>query len=84
MTELEYEILDELYFVISFQDLKQRLSLEEAELKSALSSLLQQDYINCFGNISDEIPPAQLDFENNYRNYHYLASKEGLFAHNTR
>ena len=84
MTELEYEILDELYFVISFQDLKQQLSLEEVELKSALSSLLKQDYIKCFGNISDEIPPEQLDFENNYRKYHYLASKEGLFAHNTR
>lgn len=84
MTELEYEILDELYFVISFQDLRQHLSLEEAELKKALSSLLQRNYIKCFGNISDEIPPEHLDFENNYRNYHYLASKEGLFAHNTR
>ncbi len=84
MTELEYEILDELYFVISFEDLKLKLSLEEAELKHALSSLLQQNYVKCFGNVSDEIPPEQLDFENKYRIYHYLASKEGLFAHNTR
>ena len=84
MTELEYEILDELYFVISFQELLEKLSLDEPELKKCLASLLQQNYIKCFRTISDEIPPEHLDFENNYRNYHYLASKEGLFAHNTR
>jgi hypothetical protein len=84
ITDLEYEILDELYFVISFEDLKQRLPVKDEELKYVLSSLLQRNYIKCFSSISDEIPPEHLDFENNYRIYHYLASKEGLFAHNTK
>jgi len=84
MTEQEYLIMDELYFVISFRELKEKLLLEEAELKKNLSTLLQRKYIKCLSNVSDEIPPEHVDFENNYRNYHYLASKEGLFAHNTR
>ena len=84
MTEQQYEIMDELYFVISFIELKERLILNEAELKKSLAALLELNYIKCFTNVSDEIPPEHIDFENNYRNYHYLASKEGLFAHNTR
>jgi hypothetical protein len=84
MTEQEYQIMDELYFVISFRELKEKLLLEEAELKRILLTLLQRQYIKCLSNVSDEIPPEHIDFENNYRNYHYLASKEGLFAHNSR
>ena len=84
MTDQEYEIMDELYFVISFRELMEKLLLEEVELKVSLSALLEKQYIKCFNNVSDEIPPEHIDFENNYRNYHYLASKEGLFAHNTR
>jgi hypothetical protein len=84
MTDQEYEIMDELYFVISFEDLMEKLPLSDIELKRALASLLALNYIKCLGSVSDEIPPRQLDFENNYRKYHYLASKEGLFAHNSR
>jgi len=84
MTEQEYQIMDELYFVISFQELQEKLFLDEAELKKSLAALLVRKYVKCFGNVSDEIPPEHIDFENNYWNYHYLASKEGLFAHNTR
>lgn len=84
MTELQFEILDELYFVISFNDLKEKLRIDEYQLKQELQSLLELDYIKCFRNVSDEIPPQHLDFENNFQKYHYLASKEGLFAHNSR
>ena len=84
MTDLEYEIMDELYFVISFNDLQQKLSLEEMQLKLSLGNLLDLGYVKCFTNVSDEIPNEEIDFENNYRIYHYLASKEGLFAHNSK
>lgn len=84
MTDFEYEIMDELYFVISFHELQQKLLLEDQELKQVLRELLGKNYIKCFSNVSDELPNEDLDFENNYRNYHYLASKEGLFAHNSK
>ena len=84
MTDFEYEIMDEIYFVISFEELHKKLESEESELKKSLGSLLEKGYIKCFLNVSDELPNEQIDFENNYRNYHYLASKEGLFAHNSK
>ena len=84
MTDFEFELMDELYFVISFQELQKRLLLDEEQLKQGLYNLLNKGYIKCFSNVSDELPHQDVDFENNYRNYHYLASKEGLFAHNSR
>ncbi len=84
MTDSEFDILDELYFVISFIELHQKLSWDELELKQWLSLLLNRGYIKCFINASDELPHEDLDFENNYRNYHYLVTKEGLFAHNSK
>ena len=84
MTDLEYEIMDELYFVISFSELQEKLSMEESQLKKCLRGLYEVGYIKCFSNVSDEIPNEEIDFENNYRIYHYLASKDGLFAHNSR
>jgi hypothetical protein len=84
MTDSEYEIMDELYFVISFHELQQKLLSDDEELKQVLRELLEKKYIKCFSNVSDELPNEDVDFENNYRNYHYLASKEGLFAHNSK
>ena len=52
MTDHEYEIIDELYFVISFEELQQRLGLDETELKQWLNSLLDLGYIKCFSNVS--------------------------------
>jgi hypothetical protein len=84
MTDLEYEVMDELYFVISFGELQEKLSMEESQLKKCLRGLHKIGYVKCFSNVSDEIPDEEIDFENNYRIYHYLASKDGLFAHNSR
>lgn len=84
MTDLEFEVMDELYFVISFADLQAKLDLNEAVLKNVLGDLVEKNYVKCFQTISDELPHHQVDYESNYRIYHYLASKEGLFAHNSR
>ncbi len=84
MTDAEFDVMDELYFVISFPDLQKSLGFSETDLKKVLASLVQRNYVKCFENISDELPHDAVDFERNYGIYHYLASKEGLFAHNSR
>ncbi len=84
MTDAEFEVMDELYFVISFENLKQKLDLSEMELKDILGHLVAKNYVKCFKSVSDELPHEAVDFERSYRIYHYLASKEGLFAHNSR
>lgn len=84
MTDLEFDILDELYFVQSFQDVQNALELDELELKEGLARLIAKTWVKCLPQDVDEvIADEELDFENNYKIYHYLATKEGLLAHNT-
>ena len=40
MTDLEYDILDELYFVISFSELQQKMSLEENTSERSASGVV--------------------------------------------
>lgn len=84
MTDLEFEVMDELYFVISFNELMEKSGLDRHQLKQILGRLVEKSYVKCLKNVSDELPHAELDFEQNYMIYHYLASKEGLLAHNSR
>ncbi len=84
MTDQEFDVLDELYFVQSFAYLKEELSLSVIELKSVLHSLVKQGWIKCLYNMNDEVFEDELDFEKKYEEYFYLASKKGLLAHNGR
>ena len=84
MDDLKFEILDELYFVISFSDLQNTLGMEATLLKRELGELVAKKWVKCFSSVSDELPEEEIDYERNYQNYHYLASKEGLIEHNSR
>lgn len=84
MTDQEFDVLDELYFVQPFSFLIEELEMEEEELKQVLWSLLQKGYIKCLFNMNDEVFEDELNFEVEFKNYFYLASKKGLLAHNGR
>jgi len=83
MNDLEFEVLDELYFVQSFAYLQKQLQLEEQALREILRTLLQKEWIKCFKDGFHEIPDTEADFDNKYQDYHYLATKKGLLAHNS-
>ncbi|MBB6458984.1 helix-turn-helix domain-containing protein [Flammeovirga kamogawensis] len=84
MTEIQYKILDELYFVTSFSSLKEEVNIDTATLGIELKTLIQKEWVRCFSSPSDEIEIAIKDFDTNFTSYHYLASKKGLFAHNSQ
>ena len=84
MTDIEFDVMDELYFVIWFSDLQKATELEEAELKSCLIKLIEKEWVKCFKNIDEEELKDNIDFDNNYREYAYLATKKGLLAHNSK
>lgn len=81
MTDLEYDVLDELYFVISFRQLQDTLELEKDELKNILQTLLRKGWAKCFRDQATEMADEDLDFINDYQEYFYLATKAGLLAH---
>ena len=80
MTDQEFELLDELYFVTSFQDLINILDWDSSELKVILESLLEQGWIKALkspdGDVIEEVDVSELNA------YYFLATKEGLMMHN--
>lgn len=85
MTDPEFDILDELYFVTSFRDLLQKTGLPETALKQGLRGLLEQGLIRSFWPDPDtELAYEESSFGAISQDCYYLASKEGLLQHNTR
>lgn len=84
MTDAEFDVMDELYFVQSFDYIIEELSMSAEEIKPVLKSLLDQGWIKCLHNMNDEVFENDLNFDLGYKNYYYLASKTGLLAHNGR
>lgn len=84
MTDAEFDVLDELYFVQPYEHLQSELDLDETELKDTLIGLSEKGWIKCYTSMDEEVFDQDLDLENNYQRYLYLASKKGLMAHNGR
>ncbi len=84
MTDREYEIVDALYFTVSFEYLEKELETEGPQLRDELLALIEKGWVKCFEkNTEQEIETKEL-INSNYKNYNYLASKKGLMVHNSR
>ncbi|MCZ6521092.1 MAG: hypothetical protein O6848_06335 [Bacteroidetes bacterium] len=84
MQEKEFEILDELYFVISFDELEEVSAMDRKELVKVLIALWENGWIRCYFGLDNELDSGKADIKYQFNKYHYLASKEGLMAHNSR
>ena len=85
MTIIQEDILDELYFVTSFNDLRNALGLPEETLCLELKKLLELEFVKSFFPDPDsEITFAPETFDQDCNRYFYLATKKGLLAHNSR
>ena len=83
MTDQEFDILDELYFVQTFDALLQSTNLKEGDLKQGLYQLIDKGWVKCLNSLTEEVPNKKPDFNDRYKNYFYLATKAGLLAHNS-
>lgn len=84
MTETEFDILDELYFVVAYPDLKSTLSLTDEELCAALQALLRKGFVKILYPDQDtEHDYDETRFGLECQKYYFLASKAGLVAHNS-
>ena len=85
MNEIEYDIIDELYFVTSYGDIATALNLNEEELSLYLAELIKKGYIKAlFPDPDTEVEFDENLFWANFRQYFYLATKAGLISHNSR
>lgn len=85
MTDAEFDILDELYFVATFTELQQRTRLPADELDAGLRSLLEQGLVRAYWPDPDtELAYEPTSFGALRQDCYFLASKDGLLQHNTR
>ena len=82
MTDSEFDLLDELYFVQSFDYLKKVFGWDDLRLLDALQSLYQKGLIKCLSG-PDQERFDQVNVLSEGKNLLYLATKKGLMAHNT-
>ena len=82
MTNEEFDVLDELYFVKSFDDLVLSLQWEKELVLSQLWNLIQKDWVKCFVELSENEKPTHEDFLKEYMKMQFVATKSGLLAHN--
>ena len=84
MTETEDLIIDQLYFVTPFTMIAGEVTIPNDELGRQLWSLIDKGWVKCFTDPENEIEVTKGEFDKNFMNYHYLASKKGLLEHNRR
>jgi len=83
MTDEEFDVLDELYFVQSFNHLLENCDLRQDLLVKTLESLWENGWIKVLINVDEEEKPELVDISKNAKQYFFLATKKGLLAHNT-
>ena len=86
MSDFEFDVLDELYFVTSWPTLAAAVGRPAADpaLRSAVERLVRDGLVRAyFPDPDSEMPYQPLLFDAHHRQMLYLASKAGLLAHNT-
>lgn len=83
MTELEYDVIDELYFVTAYSELQQKFSISQEQLGTVLKTLLSKGWVKCLKTVSEELIFDEKEFDKSFPDYFYLATKAGLLAHNS-
>lgn len=82
MSDEEFDLLDELYFVQPYAYLQETLGWEEEKLLVTLRLLKEKGWIKCFTEPDQECFDT-IDLQDVGKDLLYLATKKGLMAHTT-
>jgi hypothetical protein len=81
MSDAEFDLLDELYFVQSYEHLRETLRWEDGKLLETLNSLYLEGLVKCLSE-PDRERFDQVDVFSEGKQLLFLATKKGLMAHN--
>jgi hypothetical protein len=85
MTDRQFQILDELYFMTSFRELASQTGLPANELVSELETMNKFGWVKILYPTPDQESTQPLnEWKLLAEECFYLATKTGLFAHNGR
>ena len=81
MTDDEFDFLDEVYFVTPYQEIKAALAWEEQRMLGCIDQLVLKGWLRCYAGADTELSPQEVNTQE-FTRYSFLASKQGLLAHN--
>ncbi len=86
LTDIEYDVLNALYFVEPFDSILAECPYPEAIVKDVLRQLITRKYVAPmrFDEDKQEYLRSFMYDGDDMRAYAYLATKEGLMAHHSR
>jgi hypothetical protein len=86
MTDLQFQILDECYFVSSYQNILDNIDCDESAFKESLANLLGNQLIAQlkFDSSTKDYDRLSIPDLNSLENSFFVATKEGLLRHNSR
>ena len=84
LNELQFDIIDCLYFVESYENILEDVSKPEPIVRDELRTLIDRGYVNVliFDEENGDYKKTAIFDSDNMKDYHYLASKDGLLKHN--
>ncbi|MCU0421892.1 MAG: hypothetical protein MUC81_03695 [Bacteroidia bacterium] len=84
LTDVEFQILDAIYFVEPFKHIVAECDFPEPIVADVLKQLIHKKYVVAmqFDEQKQEFVRSFIYDSDNMHAYHYLATKEGLLAHN--
>ena len=83
MSDNEFDLIDELYFVQSYTIVKDALDWDSTMLNETLYSLYNKDFIKILLTHDEEFSDEISDPHNfSWSDKYFLASKKGLLLHN--
>jgi hypothetical protein len=82
MSDEEFDVLDELYFVQTYAFLQDALAWEDKRLLDTLTSLVEKGWVKCF-TAPDQECFETINLQEVGKELLYLATKKGLMAHTT-
>jgi hypothetical protein len=84
LNDLEYRILDELYFISSYQTLMENLNEDRENMKEALVNMLRNGWIVQIKYEAHEEEKLEVPDLSVLEQSYFVASKKGLLIHNSR
>jgi hypothetical protein len=86
VTDQEFEVLDELYFVTSFKALITAVGWSSDEVFKPLSEMVEKGWVKCLDPTSEQEVECKsaTELRNKVEQVLFLATKKGLFEHNSK
>jgi hypothetical protein len=86
LNDIEFDILNAIYFVEPFEKILEECSAPHQVVADVLKQLIHKKYVVAMQWDETKTEYVRTFFydSDNMHSYHYLATKEGLLAHNGR